>query len=157
MSLTKQVSLFALLLAVVAGSFYFLTGGNTSSSDTAIADDSSNKLINGVRIPVDVKLPELSFTAANGKIQFDANCAACHGTNGAGTQAGPPLIHKFYNPGHHDDAAFYRAVKQGTPRHHWNFGDMPPRPNVTPAQVKVIISFIREVQLANGIKYQKHG
>ena len=106
--------------------------------------------------PVKVKLPELSAFAKRGKVEFDSRCAACHGNNGAGTKQGPPLIHKTYNPGHHNNDAFYRAVKNGVAKHHWNFGNMPPIADVSKSQVSRIIRYVRELQLANGIVTQKH-
>ena len=105
---------------------------------------------------VKVKVPELSSLAKRGKAEFDNNCVACHGTNGAGTKQGPPLIHKTYNPGHHNNDAFYRAVKNGVAKHHWNFGNMPPISNLSKSQVSRIIRYVRELQLANGIVTQKH-
>lgn len=103
-----------------------------------------------------LRLPELSQVAASGKRAFDANCAQCHGTNGAGSEKGPPLIHRIYNPGHHADEAFFRATRDGVRRHHWNFGDMPPQPQVTKTQIDEIIAYVREIQRANGILYQEH-
>ncbi len=43
----------------------------------------------------------LSDTAKMGERAFNAVCAACHGKNAAGTDAGPPLIHRIYEPSHH--------------------------------------------------------
>ncbi len=103
-----------------------------------------------------ITLPSFSSEAQAGEVVFNANCAACHGKNAAGTNSGPPLVNNIYNPGHHDDASFYRAVKQGVPRHHWPFGDMPKQPQVTPSEVASIIRYVRELQLANGISYQRH-
>jgi len=105
---------------------------------------------------VAVKVPSFSSEARAGEIVFNENCAACHGINASGTSSGPPLVHNVYNPGHHDDASFYRAAKQGVPRHHWPFGDMPKQPQVTPNEVASIISYVRELQVANGITYQRH-
>ena len=103
-----------------------------------------------------VTVPTLTDTARAGETVFNANCAACHGENAAGSDKGPPLVHDIYNPGHHDDAAFYRAVKNGTPKHHWNFGDMLPLPAVSETQVRSIIRYVRELQVANGIRFKKH-
>ena len=102
---------------------------------------------------VDVTLPEsLSSNAIIGQRGFEAKCAACHGLNAAGnSQAGPPLIHKIYEPGHHGDASFQRAAAVGVLPHHWKFGDMPPIQGVTPAEVKTILAYIRELQRANNI------
>src|SRR5579863_9434661 len=72
----------------------------------------------------------LSLKAQAGKIAYDANCAQCHGANAAGADHGPPFVHPIYNPGHHPDEAFQYAAKNGVRSHHWNFGDMPPRPEV---------------------------
>ena len=100
---------------------------------------------------VSVTLPELSPEAQAGGQSFVENCAKCHGMIGGGTDSGPPLIHKIYEPNHHGDFAFLRAVRQGTRSHHWRFGDMPPQPQVTDEQISAIVKFIREVQRANGI------
>ena len=51
-------------------------------------------------VVVAVEVPGLSPTAERGKLAYDANCAQCHGENGAGTDLGPSLIHDIYNPGH---------------------------------------------------------
>lgn len=105
---------------------------------------------------VSVNLPRLSATAAEGKRTFDANCASCHGANGSGTDQGPPLVHDIYNPGHHDDASFYRAARNGVPQHHWRFGNMPPQPKVRSPEIASIIQYVREMQRANGIFYRPH-
>ena len=78
------------------------------------------------------------------------------GVNALGTEQGPPLLHDIYNPGHHSDMAFYRAVQSGVPQHHWRFGNMLPQRHVSRKQTELIIAYIRELQRANGIKYKKH-
>lgn len=103
-----------------------------------------------------IRMPVLSPQATAGKHAFDANCAQCHGGNGSGTDKGPPLVHDIYNPGHHADESFHRAVRQGVRQHHWPFGDMPAQPQVSDAQVADIVRFVREVQLANGIVRRAH-
>lgn len=105
---------------------------------------------------VDVTVPALSELAAQGEAQFETNCASCHGLNAAGTDKGPPLVHDIYNPGHHADAAFVIAVKRGVPQHHWPYGSMPPQPQVSDIQVALIVRYIRELQIANGIQYRRH-
>lgn len=105
---------------------------------------------------VAVTVPELSPLAVQGKAAFDANCAACHGSNAAGTDKGPPLVHNIYNPGHHSDEAFFLAAKIGVRRHHWPYGDMPPQKDVTQDQIAAIVRYVRELQAANGIEYQPH-
>src|SRR3990167_3081960 len=110
----------------------------------------------GAAHTVAVKVPRLSAAATGGRTAFDANCAACHGVNAAGTDKGPPLIHDIYNPGHHADEAFILAAKLGVRSHHWRFGNMPPLPQVTEAELAAIVRYVREVQAANGINYRPH-
>jgi mono/diheme cytochrome c family protein len=105
---------------------------------------------------VDIIVPELSATAAAGKIGFDTNCVQCHGENAAGTDKGPPLVHDIYNPGHHADRAFFLAARQGVGQHHWSFGNMPPQPEVTDEDVAAIVRYVRELQETNGIFYRRH-
>jgi mono/diheme cytochrome c family protein len=103
---------------------------------------------------VNVQLPtSLSTEAALGEKFFNVKCSVCHGVNAEGINGtAPPLIHKIYEPSHHGDEAFYRATLIGVEAHHWRFGNMPPVQGVTRADIKPIITYIREVQRANGIK-----
>ena len=102
--------------------------------------------------PEDIAMPDqLSSPAQMGQIAFQENCASCHGKKAAGTDKGPPLIHKIYEPSHHADFAFQRAVTSGVRAHHWSFGNMPPVEGVTDKQVEWITRYIRELQRANGI------
>ncbi len=98
-----------------------------------------------------IAVPQLSSAAQMGKIAYDENGSACHGENAAGTDKGPPFIHMIYESGHHGDFAFQRAVKAGTQAHRWRFGNMPPVAGVTEKQVEWIVTYIRELQRANGI------
>lgn len=102
---------------------------------------------------VEVALPEtLSPDAQIGKRAFDATCAACHGANAAGRDGfGPPLVHIIYEPSHHGDMAFLYAVQRGVQAHHWRFGNMPPQEGLTTADVQAIVTYVRELQRANGI------
>ena len=101
---------------------------------------------------VQVSVPELSAAARNGETLFNANCATCHGRNAAGQKGvAPPLVHKIYEPSHHSDVSFQRAAKYGVRAHHWPFGNMPAVPTVTETQVAQIITYVRELQRANGI------
>lgn len=102
---------------------------------------------------VAVTLPEtLSTDAQIGKRAFDSVCAACHGENAAGKAGfGPPLVHKIYEPSHHGDMAFLIAVERGVQAHHWRFGNMPAQQGVTQGDVKAMVTYVRELQRANGI------
>lgn len=105
---------------------------------------------------VDVIVDGLSERALTGQQVFNQSCASCHGINGEGSNIGPPLIHSIYNPGHHSNTAFYRAVTQGVAQHHWSFGGMPPVPGIGFSEMTHILAFIREVQTINGILTEEH-
>ena len=102
-------------------------------------------------VPVAVRLPQLSEQAMAGRAKFEANCMRCHGKNAAGTGKGPPLIHKIYEPNHHADLSFHRAVKNGVRAHHWRYGNMPPLSGIKEEDITQIIRYVRELQRANGI------
>ena len=86
-----------------------------------------------------------------GEQVFDANCATCHGAGALGTGSGPPLVHRLYVPGHHNDNSIRRAVRNGVPSHHWFFGDMPPIVGVSDEELEQVILYVREQQRAGGI------
>ena len=101
---------------------------------------------------VDVAVPELGVEEQKGEVAFMTFCAECHGKNAGGRDGyGPPLVHAIYEPSHHADISFYRAVQNGVRAHHWPFGDMPPVQGITQAEVGEIITYIREIQRSNGI------
>ena len=106
---------------------------------------------------VSVEVPDLSDVASEGAELFTANCSECHGPTAGGSSQGPPLVHKIYEPGHHADFSFVRAVDQGSPQHHWNFGDMEPVPGLSPEDVNKVICYVRELQYANGIFVEPAG
>ncbi len=83
---------------------------------------------------------------------FASRCAVCHGPSASGSDKGPPLVHQIYEPGHHADASFYQAVRQGVKSHHWSFGNMMPIPDITDKQIGQIVSYVRNLQVKNGIK-----
>jgi mono/diheme cytochrome c family protein len=138
----KIIALVAIVAAVTA--FVVWSRGGP---DTPTAGASS-----GRGPAVQVAIPAaFSDTAKIGERAFNATCAACHGENAAGTEVGPPLVHRIYEPSHHADYAFDMAVANGVRAHHWKFGNMPPQPEVTKADVATIVTYVRELQRANGI------
>lgn len=143
MSLSESFPKYAVLTAVVLGvgiALWQAFGPRTATDSQMVA----------------VTVPDLSPQAANGKVAFDAVCAACHGVNAGGSDKGPPLIHDYYNPGHHSDAAFFLAAQRGVRQHHWNFGDMPAQPQVSESELEAIVQYVRELQQANGITFKPH-
>ena len=118
---------------------------------TATAGAPTSPPKTGAYATVVVTAPELSQSASSGQALFNTNCAVCHGTDAAGSNAGPPLVHPIYGPGHHPDFSFKNAVQNGVPSHHWWFGDMAPLPGVSEQDVEQIVCFVRELQRANGI------
>lgn len=87
-----------------------------------------------------------------GEAKFNANCAACHGKQAAGTDHGPPLVHKIYEPNHHGDPAFQRAAANGVKAHHWEYGNMPKIDGVTLEDVDQIVKYVRWLQRQAGIQ-----
>lgn len=87
----------------------------------------------------------------DGAAIFNVRCSKCHGLKGAGTDKGPPLVHKIYEPNHHADMSFYWAAERGVRAHHWGFGDMPPVEGVSKDDVSAIIRYIRGLQKEAGI------
>lgn len=144
------------MMQVVPSYLKFLFGGGLALAAVALLWMLSTSGHDPRSQVVDVTEPELSALATEGKVLFEANCAPCHGMKASGTDKGPPLVHDIYNPGHHADAAFLAAAKFGVRQHHWPYGNMPPQPQVTQEQVAAIVRYIREIQLANGIKYRPH-
>ena len=88
---------------------------------------------------------------AMGETLFNKNCARCHGNAAAGSDHGPPLVHKIYEPNHHPNEAFYRAAATGVRAHHWKFGNMPKVGGVNTSDMTVIIAYVRKLQRDAGI------
>lgn len=102
---------------------------------------------------VRVVVPDLTNDERMGEAAFNARCAQCHGPNAAGRDGvAPPLVHKIYEPGHHADMAFFMAAQNGVRAHHWPFGDMPPVPGITRAEIASIVAYVRALQRVNGIE-----
>ena len=97
-------------------------------------------------------MPTLDDSEARGQALFQANCAACHGDRALGSDSGPPLVHRIYEPSHHGDMAFLLAARNGVRAHHWDFGNMPPVDGVTDDQVALVTGYVRALQRANGIR-----
>ena len=88
----------------------------------------------------------------SGETLFNQNCSSCHGNLAMGTDQGAPLVHIIYEPNHHSDEAFRRAVSLGVIPHHWSFGPMKPQAAVSPEQVEEIIRYVRWLQQKGGIQ-----
>ena len=86
-----------------------------------------------------------------GAALFQASCASCHGEAALGTDQGPPLVHIVYEPNHHADISFVMAAERGVRAHHWRFGDMPPRPEVSREEVMEIVRYVRWLQREAGV------
>ena len=128
------IALVAAVIVLPVGVAYY-----TAMQGPAVAD-----------VPANIVMPKLSALATKGQAAFDKNCAACHGPWGTGTDKGPSFLHQVYVASHHGDMAFVIAAQRGVRAHHWPFGNMPAQPQVSEDEVKTIISFVREVQAANG-------
>lgn len=131
-------------IGLVLGGYVLLSSGGQETPEIL---ESEGEALVTINLPA-----SLGSKAKIGQRFFDVKCVACHGENGAGVDgAGPPLIHKIYEPSHHADESFQRAVQLGVRSHHWGFGDMPPVEGLTRADVTMIVAYIRELQQENGI------
>jgi len=98
-------------------------------------------------------IPELSPLAQKGRTLINAQCKECHGVDGTGgTRKGPPLLHPTYRAAVYPDAEFKKALKEGARERIWRFGPMPAQPQLSDTDVNAIISFVRSVQIASGVK-----
>lgn len=88
---------------------------------------------------------------ARGAAVFEQRCVQCHGEYALGTDQGPPLLHLYYEPNHHADAAFHRAIAFGVQPHHWDFGPMPPVDGVGREGAAAVTAYVRWLQREAGI------
>ncbi len=96
--------------------------------------------------------PGLMPNPVQGKALYAQHCASCHGADLKGSNQGPPMLHRIYEPSHHADMAFQLAVANGVRAHHWQFGDMKPVPGLNPDTVAHITAFVRNEQRKAGIQ-----
>ncbi len=148
--MNKRLAGTLVVVAIIAAAgWYWAQARATQEPSVAVAPD------NSLAAPmVEVMLPaELSAQAVLGETYYTAVCASCHGANAAGQNGvAPPLIHRIYEPSHHGDMAFVLAARNGVRAHHWKFGNMPPvEQPLTDAEIGAIITYVREIQRANGI------
>ena len=131
-----------LLTVATASSLVFSKNTTNTATEPRVGEP-----IESVLVP-----DQISDLGLLGKNIFDLKCQSCHGINAAGRhEIGPPLVHKIYEPSHHSDQSFYRAVALGVRSHHWPFGNMAAVEGLTKGDVKAIISYVRELQRENGI------
>lgn len=148
---TASVGVIALVL---------FSGCSEPTNDSAgIQDPSASPPSTAVPEPSDAPRPEFRIpperfqaSPAQGADLFAAHCARCHGADALGSDQGPPLIHRIYEPSHHSDLAFYRAVAVGVHAHHWEFGAMPSIAGASGEDTAHIIAWIRREQRAAGIE-----
>ena len=145
----KWSAVFFAVVALAVGVWYVMQQSEVGPHITA---ESSSALPDGAIVSVNVPVA-FSEQEQMGKRGFDAICSKCHGTNAQGKEgAGPPLVHKIYEPSHHGDMAFVLAAQNGVRSHHWKFGNMPPVEGVTQADVLNIVTYVRALQRENGIE-----
>lgn len=138
----------AIAIALSAVLYLTLEGEEAGAPIVVSGDAPAGSAI--VQVSVPEELPDIALIGQRG---FEAKCIACHGVNAAGVEgAGPPLVHKIYEPSHHGDAAFWLATQNGVRSHHWDFGNMPPVEGLTKSDVDAIVAYVRTLQTANGIQ-----
>ena len=119
--------LLCLFTIAVASFFVFLQNVKIIATELKVGEPIVNVLA----------LDQISELGLLGKNIFELKCQSCHGINAAGRhEMGPPLVHKIYEPSHHSDQSFYRAVALGFKSHHWRFGNMAAVEDLTKAMSK---------------------
>ena len=138
-----NIGVLLCLFIIVAASFLiFLQNEKVTATELKVGEPIANVLVPD----------QISELGLLGKNIFELKCESCHGINAAGRhEIGPPLVHKFYEPSHHSDQSFYRAVALGVKSHHWSLGNMAAVEGLTKGDGKAIISYVRELQRENGI------
>ena len=139
---------YSLGVMILIGILGYTFWNNTKQVDQVVTPDmGANTALAKVILP-----ENFSENAKVGKLLYEAKCVACHGVNASGQDGvAPPLVHKIYEPSHHGDESFQRAVSLGVQAHHWRFGNMLPVEGLTRGDVKMITAYVRELQRANGI------
>ena len=137
------IGILLCLLTFAAASFFVFSKNTITTEIELLVGEPTESIL----VP-----DQISEMALLGKNIFELKCQSCHGINAAGRhEIGPPLVHKIYEPSHHSDQSFYRAVAWGVKSHHWTFGNMAAVEGLTKGDVKAIISYVRELQKENGI------
>lgn len=141
-----------LVLVAGVGVFAYQLVQEPQTAGHSMEQPDLSGIVDGAPI-VQVTLPDsLSDRARLGQRIFEAKCSMCHGKDAAGQNGvAPSLVLKIYEPSHHSDMAFVMAARNGVRAHHWNFGNMPPVEGITDGEVKLVASYVRELQRANGI------
>ncbi len=85
-----------------------------------------------------------------GRLLYATRCSACHGTYGAGTEQGPPMLHSIQARAH-SDFAFRRAIAEGVRPHHYQLGTMPPIPELDAEGIDAIVGYVRWMQQTAGL------
>jgi mono/diheme cytochrome c family protein len=123
-------SLFLIVVATLAATI----GVAACSSDDPVSGTATGSLVD------------------QGSAVYAESCASCHGSDLTGTDKGPSFLSIVYEPNHHDDGSFRRAIAQGAPQHHWDFGDMEPIRDLDDEDVDAVIAFVRAEQERRGFE-----
>lgn len=137
---TRRVAVLAAALALGLGA---AACGGDDDDDAGLEADDAPAATAGAGGTADLAL---------GEEVYQANCARCHGDDLRGTERGPSQLSVVYEPSHHSDQAYVAAITQGSPAHHWDFGDMPPVEGLDQDEVASVIAYIRSVQEAEGFE-----
>lgn len=83
---------------------------------------------------------------ARGAVLYASYCSSCHGAFGKGQGLGPPLLDTLFLPRQVPDSAMAQAVLAGSPQRFWNFGAMPAVTRLNPAEVPLVVGYVRWLQ-----------
>ena len=100
--------------------------------------------------PAYLVVPDMTASLQQGAQLFTKYCSACHGAVGDGSDNGPPLVHKIYEPGHPPDEAIHSCADVRVLADRWRLGEMLPWVATTSPVIELIVPFLRAMQKANG-------
>ncbi len=132
------------LAKAIVGLAAFALGAGAARAGDAIPDQPEM---------IEVVVPALEGMAVQGQVAFVEVCARCHGRKGGGLEGyGPPLISDFYGPSERSDMQIVLAIQLGHVEDNWTYGPMPPAEGLSFSDQGLVVEFLRQVQIANGVE-----
>ena len=140
-SMCVQFCQYLTFLLIASLNIVWMSGCSEKEQQASMASHATDS-----QPSVTMQYPPTPADFSTGEATFNTFCSACHGVQAKGTEKGPPLVHKIYEPNHHGDFAFQRAAAQGVRAHHWKYGNMPKVDGVNSDEVSEIIKYVRWLQ-----------
>ena len=145
--MTQSSALARAVIVVVATSLVAFACGSDDGDVASAAPTTAAEATASATSAVTSSSPtQTSTSEPDGAAAYQQYCAQCHGVDLRGTDQGPSQLSIIYEPGHHGDYSFRAAIRDGSPEHHWWFGDMPPVEGISDSEIEAVIMFVRAEQ-----------